>query len=67
MEDNAADFYHSRIPKKDRKRTMVDELLADAEFQKRSKQKFKEIVQEKKKTEPRAFRHARKLKRKKGK
>ncbi len=30
--DNAADFYHSRIPKKQRKKTLVDELLADAEF-----------------------------------
>lgn len=30
--DNAADFYHSRIPKKERKRTIVEELLADAEF-----------------------------------
>jgi hypothetical protein len=65
VQDNAADFYHSRIAKKDRKRTLVDELLADAQFQKRSKQKFKEIVQEKKRTESRAHRHARKLKRKK--
>lgn len=32
MVDNAADFYHSRIPKKERKRTIVEELLADAEF-----------------------------------
>lgn len=30
--DNPVDFYHSRIPKKNRKRTMVEELLADAEF-----------------------------------
>lgn len=30
--DNPVDFYHSRVPKKDRKRTMVEELLADAEF-----------------------------------
>ncbi|XP_008290827.1 deoxynucleotidyltransferase terminal-interacting protein 2 [Stegastes partitus] len=30
--DNPVDFYHSRIPKKERKRTMVEELLADAEF-----------------------------------
>ena len=27
-----ADFYSSRIPKKQRKSTMVEELLADAEF-----------------------------------
>ncbi|KAL0603804.1 Deoxynucleotidyltransferase terminal-interacting protein 2 [Plecturocebus cupreus] len=30
--DNPADFYHSRIPKKQRKRTIVEELLADSEF-----------------------------------
>lgn len=30
--DNPEDFYHSRVPKKERKRTMVEELLADAEF-----------------------------------
>ncbi|XP_004699308.1 deoxynucleotidyltransferase terminal-interacting protein 2 [Echinops telfairi] len=30
--DNPADFYHSRIPKKERKRTIVEELLADSEF-----------------------------------
>lgn len=30
--DNPVDFYHSRVPKKGRKRTMVEELLADAEF-----------------------------------
>ncbi|KAA8589658.1 hypothetical protein FQN60_013023, partial [Etheostoma spectabile] len=30
--DSAIDFYHSRVPKKSRKRTMVEELLSDAEF-----------------------------------
>ncbi|XP_034035615.1 deoxynucleotidyltransferase terminal-interacting protein 2 isoform X2 [Thalassophryne amazonica] len=37
--DNAADFYHSRIPKKQRKRTMMEELLADAEFRQKKQQK----------------------------
>lgn len=32
MVDNPIDFYHSRIPKKERKRTIVEELLADSEF-----------------------------------
>jgi len=32
--EGPADFYHSRIPKKQRKQTIADELLADAEFQK---------------------------------
>lgn len=31
--DSAADFYHDRIPKKQRKKTLVDELMADANFQ----------------------------------
>ncbi|KAM9358351.1 deoxynucleotidyltransferase terminal-interacting protein 2 [Symphorus nematophorus] len=45
--DNPVDFYHSRIPKKDRKRTMVEELLADAEFRHNNKKKFQHIVAEK--------------------
>jgi hypothetical protein len=32
--EDAADFYSSRIPKKQRKSTIVEELLADAEFRK---------------------------------
>ncbi|XP_061539020.1 deoxynucleotidyltransferase terminal-interacting protein 2 [Phycodurus eques] len=45
--DNPVDFYHSRIPKKQRKRTMVEELLADAEFRSNNKKKFQKIVAEK--------------------
>uniref|UniRef100_A0A669R904 Deoxynucleotidyltransferase terminal interacting protein 2 n=1 Tax=Phasianus colchicus TaxID=9054 RepID=A0A669R904_PHACC len=30
--DSPIDFYHSRIPKKQRKKTIVEELLADSEF-----------------------------------
>ncbi|KAG8003666.1 Deoxynucleotidyltransferase terminal-interacting protein 2 [Nibea albiflora] len=45
--DNPVDFYHSRIPKKDRKRTMVEELLADAEFRQNNKKKYQHIVTEK--------------------
>lgn len=30
--DSPADFYHARIPKKERKKTIVEELLADSEF-----------------------------------
>ncbi|KAL4634901.1 deoxynucleotidyltransferase terminal-interacting protein 2 isoform X1 [Arapaima gigas] len=41
------DFYHSRIPKKQRKRTIVEELLADAEFRNYNKKKFREIMIEK--------------------
>lgn len=64
--ESAADFYHSRIPKKDRKRTLVDELLADAEFQKAAKKRYAEIiVDQKKKTHHKAHRHAKNLKKKK--
>ncbi|KAK2835558.1 hypothetical protein Q5P01_016042 [Channa striata] len=45
--DSAVDFYHSRIPKKERKRTMVEELLADAEFRHNNKKKFQHIMMEK--------------------
>uniref|UniRef100_A0A3Q0QZR0 Fcf2 pre-rRNA processing C-terminal domain-containing protein n=1 Tax=Amphilophus citrinellus TaxID=61819 RepID=A0A3Q0QZR0_AMPCI len=45
--DNAADFYHSRIPKKERKRTMVEELLADAEFRQKNKKRYQHIMAEK--------------------
>jgi len=30
--ETKADFYSSRLPKKSRKTSLVDELLADAEF-----------------------------------
>nr|CAG4643581.1 EOG090X0GO7 [Ilyocryptus agilis] len=48
--DNAADFYHSRVPKKDRKKTLVDELMADANFQRYNKRKYAEILQNQPKT-----------------
>lgn len=37
--DNATDFYSDRIPKKQRKQTLVDELLADEQFKKVNKKK----------------------------
>ncbi|KAF1385727.1 hypothetical protein PFLUV_G00110800 [Perca fluviatilis] len=45
--DSAVDFYHSRVPKKSRKRTMVEELLSDAEFRQNNKKKYQHIVTEK--------------------
>ncbi|XP_068447413.1 deoxynucleotidyltransferase terminal-interacting protein 2 [Clinocottus analis] len=45
--DNPVDFYHSRVPKKERKRTMVEELLSDAEFRHNNKKKYQHIVTEK--------------------
>ncbi|XP_041862384.1 deoxynucleotidyltransferase terminal-interacting protein 2 [Melanotaenia boesemani] len=45
--DSPVDFYHSRIPKKERKRTMVEELLADADFRHQNKKRFQQIMMEK--------------------
>ena len=42
----------SSLPQ-DRKRTLVDELIADAEFRKYNKRKYREIIQDKSKTQPR--------------
>uniref|UniRef100_A0A131XBX2 Putative estrogen receptor binding protein strongylocentrotus purpuratus n=1 Tax=Hyalomma excavatum TaxID=257692 RepID=A0A131XBX2_9ACAR len=42
--DSPADFYHARVPKKDRKQTMVEELLADAEFKRFNKKKYSEAM-----------------------
>ena len=42
--ENAADFYCGRIAKSKRKKTIVDELLADAELKSYQKKKYKEIV-----------------------
>uniref|UniRef100_A0A3B5LXY1 Fcf2 pre-rRNA processing C-terminal domain-containing protein n=1 Tax=Xiphophorus couchianus TaxID=32473 RepID=A0A3B5LXY1_9TELE len=44
--DSPVDFYHSRIPKKERKRTMVEELLHDAEFRQKNKRKYQQIIAE---------------------
>ncbi|NXL84606.1 TDIF2 protein, partial [Alectura lathami] len=45
--DSPIDFYHSRIPKKQRKKTIVEELLADSEFRRYNKRKYQEIMNEK--------------------
>jgi len=53
--DSAADFYTDRVPQKDRKQTMVDELLADAEFKKFQKRKYVEIIEDKSKKQGNKF------------
>lgn len=63
--DTPVDYYSSRITKKERKRTIVEELLADAEFQKNNKKKYKEIMSQKQRTHYKAHRIAKKLKRNK--
>ncbi|XP_047442551.1 deoxynucleotidyltransferase terminal-interacting protein 2 [Mugil cephalus] len=45
--DSPVDFYHSRIPKKERKRTMMEELLQDAEFRHKNKKRYQQIMAEK--------------------
>ena len=42
--ESKADYYHSRVPKKDRKRTLVEELLADADFKRFNKKKYSEAL-----------------------
>ncbi|XP_063373281.1 deoxynucleotidyltransferase terminal-interacting protein 2 [Cydia amplana] len=69
--DSPLDHVNERLTRKQRKRTMVDELLADSEFQKYNKRKYKEIIVEKRKTEYRTFmkdkRHVNKAELKKNK
>jgi hypothetical protein len=41
----------------------VDELIADAEFRKYNKRKYRQIIEDKSKTQPRKFRGGNKKKR----
>lgn len=63
--DSPLDFYSNRLTKKEQKKTLVDQLLADAEFNKYNKRKYKEIIEEKQKTHYKAWRKAKKLKKRK--
>ncbi|XP_078605055.1 deoxynucleotidyltransferase terminal-interacting protein 2-like [Branchiostoma floridae x Branchiostoma japonicum] len=66
VEDSPADFYRSRVPKKDRKATIVDELLADAEFRKYNKKKYSDVQEKLRKKRPSgASRHMKRLKKQK--
>ncbi|PSN49587.1 hypothetical protein C0J52_14219 [Blattella germanica] len=65
VEDNAVDFYNSRLPKKQRKRTIVEELLADSDFKRYNKKRYTEIIEERRKTHFKAHNHAKKLKKRK--
>lgn len=44
------DFYQERGERKNKKKTIVDELMADAQFQKFNKRKYNETMQEKSKS-----------------
>ncbi|KAL3993977.1 Fcf2 pre-rRNA processing family protein [Acanthocheilonema viteae] len=56
--ETKADFYSSRIPKKQRKRTLVEELLADTDLQTKQRQKYQEIKAREAITKRGAFRHS---------
>ncbi|KAF2884175.1 hypothetical protein ILUMI_22002 [Ignelater luminosus] len=62
--DSPLDYYNNRLTRKERKKTLVDELLADVEFNKYNKRKYKEIIEERQKTHYKAWRQAKKLKKK---
>lgn len=65
MVDSPLDYYSSRLTKKERKRTLVDELMANAEFKKNNKKRYKEIIEERKNSHYRAHKRAKKLKKNK--
>uniref|UniRef100_A0A0R3RN61 Fcf2 domain-containing protein n=1 Tax=Elaeophora elaphi TaxID=1147741 RepID=A0A0R3RN61_9BILA len=56
--ETKADFYSSRVPKKQRKRTIVEELLADTDLQTKQRQKYQEIKAREAVTKHGAFRHS---------
>jgi len=45
--DSPGDLYSSRIPKKQRKKTLIDELLADTAFKSNIKKRYVEIINSK--------------------
>ncbi|XP_003740280.1 deoxynucleotidyltransferase terminal-interacting protein 2 [Galendromus occidentalis] len=53
--DNATDFYSDRIPKRQRKQTLVDELLADEHFKKTNKKKYREALERQQYTSKKAY------------
>lgn len=63
--EHAADFYNGRIPKSQRKRTIVDELMADSECRAYQKKKYKEIMDSSRRKGQKAHAKAKKLKKKK--
>ncbi|KAK4881049.1 hypothetical protein RN001_004368 [Aquatica leii] len=62
--DSHLDYYNGRLTKKERKKTLVDELLTDAEFNKYNKRKYKEIIEQKQATSYKAWKQAKKSKKK---
>ncbi|XP_068222955.1 U3 small nucleolar RNA-associated protein 6 homolog [Palaemon carinicauda] len=67
IQDSPAEFYSSRIPKKNRKRTMAEEILNDEEALSYQKRKYTEIVTKKQRLDPRWNADGEKKKKKKSK
>ncbi|VDN04044.1 unnamed protein product [Thelazia callipaeda] len=63
--ETKADFYSSRIPKRNRKQTIVEELLEDMDFETRQRRKYQEIKSREAITKRGAFRNLSFLKKKK--
>ncbi|KAF5307351.1 hypothetical protein FQR65_LT07068 [Abscondita terminalis] len=59
--DSPLDYYNGRLTQKERKKTLVDELLADAEFNTYNKRKYKEIITDKQKTSYKAWKNSKKI------
>ncbi|CAJ0606065.1 unnamed protein product [Cylicocyclus nassatus] len=55
--DAPEDYYSSRMTKKERKKTMLDELLYDQQFTQSKREKFKRIQEREKKKRRGAFQH----------
>jgi len=53
--DNATDFYSDRIPKRQRKQTLVDELLADDRFNTSNKKRYREALERQQYTSKSAY------------
>ncbi|KAK5650178.1 hypothetical protein RI129_001207 [Pyrocoelia pectoralis] len=62
--DSPLEFYNNRLTKKEKKKSLVDELLADAEFNKYNKKRYREIIEEKR---SKAWKQAKKRNRNKSK
>jgi len=62
--DSPVDYYSNKGGGKKKKKSLVDELMADAEYQKYSKRKYAEIIDEKAKLDPRKRHKKKKAKQK---
>ncbi|XGW09299.1 hypothetical protein V3C99_011530 [Haemonchus contortus] len=56
--DAPEDYYSSRIPKKERKKTMLDELLNDQHFSQTKREKYIALQEREKRKKRGAFQHA---------